>query len=355
MSKRIHTYLFSAIILFVLSILNSNAQEVTINAVPEKSIIKPGEPVNIKIDLRHPKDVKVKFPAYQPVDTLGNGFEVVEQYLIDTLSADNDIVLRQIITITGWDSGDYEIAPFKFAMSKGSTIDTIFSNPIEMSVNANLEELNIDENRKKQQEQSGLVTVINEKRKDFDYPKFMKEIYPIIFADLPVYTLKDFFADYYWYFILGILLIIAIVAGVLYYLQWRKNKPEIIIQKPKEAAHVIAFRQLEVLKNKKLWQDDKLKPYYTELTDILRVYIENRYLIQAMEMTTDETVKAISYLGEIKSPEVGLLEQVLSFSDLVKFAKAIPIADENIQSFENVNLFVNNTILVETPQETITN
>ena len=117
---------------------------------------------------------------------------------------------------------------------------------------------------------------------------------------------------------------------------------------PKEAAHLIALRALENLKEKKLWQQNEYKAYYSELTEILRTYLFNRWEISAMEMVSDEILQALRpYLTDPTLLEK--LQKTLQTADGVKFAKATPLPDENMQSYQWIYELVEATQLRETP------
>merc|ERR1711991_172090 len=119
--------------------------------------------------------------------------------------------------------------------------------------------------------------------------------------------------------------------------------------KPKLPAHVIALSELDKLKTRKLWQDGRFKLYYTELTDIIRTYLDNRYGIEAMEMTSDEIMDALLSNKSIDEKLKAKLKDTLLTSDLVKFAKQKPLATENDNNWSNMVDFVEGT--KRTPQE----
>ena len=87
---------------------------------------------------------------------------------------------------------------------------------------------------------------------------------------------------------------------IIFIIRWYKKKfkkedsecQEIVDNRP---AHVIAYEQLELLRQKQLWQKSLFKEYYTDLTDILRQYIDKRFNISAMEMSSEDLI------GEFKS------------------------------------------------------
>jgi hypothetical protein len=111
-----------------------------------------------------------------------------------------------------------------------------------------------------------------------------------------------------------------------------QGKEDIFI--PVDPAHVIAFRELEILKSEELWQKGEIKKYYTRLTEILRQYLENRFRVYSLELTTAETLDALVRTGFKKNGSYNDLKSVLTGADLVKFAKYNPLASENEAHFK---------------------
>ena len=102
-----------------------------------------------------------------------------------------------------------------------------------------------------------------------------------------------------------------------------------------------------ILKEKKLWQNDQIKQYYSGLTDILRTYLENRYRISALEQTTYEIVSTLKQQNLTEQKALNLLSFVLEYGDLAKFAKYKPLPDENDKSMKNAYAFIEKTKLIE--------
>ena len=110
------------------------------------------------------------------------------------------------------------------------------------------------------------------------------------------------------------------------YLLWKRSKrktPGQVYVPPARPAHIIAFEELAALKEKQLWQMGKIKEYYSEVTEILRRYVENRYQIKALEETTDEILDGLAGV-QIQGDVLRAVEKILRRADLVKFAKAQP-------------------------------
>lgn len=152
----------------------------------------------------------------------------------------------------------------------------------------------------------------------------------------PMYPIKDIenepytFADYknYIWGILGLLLLTAII---LYFVLKKKPTEEEIIAKI--PPFDLAKQRLKDLDGKQLIRSNRIKPYYVELTDIVRTFIEREMNIPALESTTDELIEIISDFNEssklnIPKETLTKLKQLLMEADLVKFAKSKPLLNE---------------------------
>ena len=119
--------------------------------------------------------------------------------------------------------------------------------------------------------------------------------------------------------------------GLLIYLLIRylkREKPiEIITRKAKVVLppFEIALTQLEELKIKKKWQSGEIKAYYSDLSEIVRTYIENGLHTPAMEMLTDDIIDRL----KARKIDTAQLSILLNTADMAKFAKAQPTSAEN--------------------------
>ena len=134
-----------------------------------------------------------------------------------------------------------------------------------------------------------------------------------------------------------VLVILSLLAG--YFL--KKNKEEKTI--PKKPAQTIAYEQLEALRAKDYISQGKIKEYYTEVSDIIRHYLENRFRLRAPEMTTEEFLALARDAAELISEHKNLLKNFLLCCDLVKFAKYAPSADEVNAIFDSAKHFIDQT------------
>jgi len=296
------TFLF---LLPVVLFQTANAQ-IEVKATIDSTEILIGQQTLIRLQVVQPKEAKVNFPNFSVEDTLTAKVEIISISKPDTSKADNDrILIRQNYLITSFDSGSYVIPPFKFQL-----IDQDFqTNSLTLNVN------NVQVNKE----------------------EGIKDIKPI------------YRPPFNWLLFLGItglilLVLILISGGIYFYIRWKENKPIPIFTEPEIIIppHEIALQKLEKIKEEKIWQKGQDKLFYTQLTDVLREYFTERFDIQAMEMTSGEIISALQTDEEAKII-LGKLKQILTTSDMVKFAKQQPTIEENEISIVNAFFVVNQT------------
>jgi hypothetical protein len=120
--------------------------------------------------------------------------------------------------------------------------------------------------------------------------------------------------------------------------------------KPIIPPHLIALEKLKKLEDEKLWQKGEIKKFHIDLTDIIREYMESRYNMMAVESTTAEIIDQLrNYLDDRIIIEK--VREFLELSDLVKFAKLIPIPDENEKCMKVAYEFVDLTKITPVEQD----
>ncbi|MFZ4399976.1 MAG: hypothetical protein ACOYO1_08085 [Bacteroidales bacterium] len=299
MSKISKYILQSLLILISLPVVG---QEISIVTKIDTNSILIGDQINLKFSITSPISYKVVFPIL--IDSLSDKIEIVNQSKIDTVYSKDksEFTLNQSILITSFDSGLYKIPSFAFQYQtkNGTSINTIFSDSLFLMVNNVAVDTNL---------------AIKDIKAPLETPITLKELLPFIGLGLGI---------------------IAIVILTIYLIRrYSRKKGAIIVpQKPKIPPYKKALQDLESLRIKKLWQNDKIKEYHSELTEILRLYLENQFNVQAMEMTSDEIIEAFK---NIKNDEVLIskLNQILTLADLVKFAKQLPLPDQHDLSLNN--------------------
>ncbi len=254
--------------------------------------IRIGEQIQFKIAVAEKNNVI--FPKLQ-LDSLGK-VEVVESLPVDTLK---DKLEKKYI-LTSFDSGKY-IVPKQ----------TVIVNTKKYFTDSLL--INV-----------ATVKVDTTKQKMFEIKSIRKE--PKTFDD-------------YRYLLWWIIALLLLLAVILYFVFRRKEQP-------KEAVASIppiqeALQRLKELDEKQLLQQNKIKAYYSELTDIVRAYIEKDINIPALESTTNELIETIIDFNEsskmgISSEIIEQLREILQSADLVKFAKSKPV-EEEIKAHRNMS------------------
>lgn len=162
---------------------------------------------------------------------------------------------------------------------------------------------------------------------------------------------KKRFSDYLWilYSLLGILALCLL--GFYLYKKREKESETIVIPEPvKLPAHHIALDGLKRLRKKELWKAGKTKEHQSQLTYLIRQYLENRFEINALESTTDQIIRALNK-RQFDSKHEFDLKEILQIADMVKFAKATPPLDINEAFIDKAVDFVNHTKKELTPEE----
>lgn len=232
------------------------------------------------------------------------GFEIIKEDKIDTIK--NQLIKKYVLT--GFDSGAFYIPQQQiFIRNQAYLTDSLLINVATIAIDTT-------------------------KIKQFPIKAIKSE--PYVFDD---------FKPYFWWLALALLVI-----GLILYFVLKKKKEEI----PEEVVPALppfeeAMEKLQELDKKLLWQNNHIKAYYSELTEILRGYIERELNIPALENTTDEIMDMLQELHVsnqiVTSKEtVQKLKELLQEADLVKFAKSKPLSDEIEEDRKDAEEIVNN-------------
>lgn len=271
------------------------AQSFTVSSELDSASIQIGEQARLRLSVARPANLEVTVPILS--DTITQGIEIVEIVKPDTLQLGNErIQVNYDYLVTSFDSGFYFVPSYTYAAAG----DTLQTQPLGLSVT---------------------TVAVNPDTDD------IKTIKPIM--DAPFYWSELFTWVGY-----GLLVLVLIAVIVLLLLKYVFNKKVPFISAtppPVIPPHIVALTRLEEIKAAKVWQTGNPKAFYTDVTDVLRVYLEGRFAINAMELTSDEimaVVKKEPELDEVRAK----LRQLLELSDLVKFAKMVPLENENESS-----------------------
>ena len=293
------------------------ANNTLINAKMDSTLLLMGKKTAIHVEVVQDKGQKGFF-VNEGVDTLNAFVEVSERLQADTTDLGNDrIQINRDIIVQSFDSGMYVIPAFKYVIGK----DTFKSNELTLKV---------------------LPVKVDSLPNIHDLKPVAEP--PFFFSDY----LPEFIVKYWW---LIILVLVLIAAGIYAYFKWFK-KGELPLRKKEKVIppYDEAIMKLTQLKSEHLWEAGQEKEYFTRLTDILRNYIDRRFEINAMEMTSSQIIDVLRK-NEETMPVNEQLSKILEMADFVKFAKMRPLPEDNEVAYQRALNFVNETKPVEVVPE----
>lgn len=250
-----------------------------------------GDPITLTIQAEV-KD-SVAWPTFS--DSIGN-LELLSSSLIDSTATQNGWLLKQHFVITQWDSGFYNIPSIQIGKEQTAAF-TVTVNTITLEENAQPKDI----------------------KGPIEAPLSFAEILP---------------------FLLGALILFLLVYLLIKYL--KREKTAIVLPSKSKAItppFQIALNELENLKVQKKWQNGDVKAYYSDLSEIIRTYIENGLHTPAMEMLTEDILNRL----KTQNIETDQLRSLLSNSDMAKFAKAQPNTAENELAMVQAIEFIHQT------------
>ncbi len=314
--KKLAKYIL--IILGLIAAEYSPAQVASVSMSVDKDTIVVGDTLSLTLKVHNnlPGKLKVVFPFFK--DTITSNVHVLTQDSVpDTLSSGKKLVLATKYVISAYDSGNVTIPPLPVIFNVDTVTDTIFTGTASFFV--------------KLYPTDTLKVPLKDVKKPLNTPL----------------TLKEFLDTYGLYLLIGLLLAIIIYVVVRYFTRRKQGKAFIDIKKPLDPPHVVAFRRLEALREKKLWQKEMIKEYYIELTDILREYMDRRFGMSTMESTSSEIIDSLKERKEVSDELIKDMEKLFGIADLAKFAKYKPLPDENDFAWKKAYEFVEKTKPVE--------
>lgn len=289
--------------------ISLEAQDITVKAAFDTSRIYIGDQINYTVTIDQPSDIAL---ITRPLkDTLCRNIEILSGPVTDSIVKGDRLMISSRYLVTSFDSGFYQVLPYYAETKDAQGLKRYYSD----------------------------YAVLEVMRVRITPPDTTSKIFDIIEPYKSPLTIGE---------VLPWVLIVA-AAAVLIWLFYRyikshkrkKDEPEVVVNP--DPAHIIAFRDLENLKNEELWQKGEVKLYYSKLTEILRQYLENRYGVFSLELTTSETLEALVRTGFRKDEAYQQLSAILKGADLVKFAKHKPSGEENEDHFKNAWNFVDRT------------
>lgn len=295
-------------LLLCLMVSTITAQLISVKSQLDSDSMMIGDQVVFTIHVEAAENVDFQLPILE--DTLSRNLEILFPITSDTTMLEDKKVVEQSYMITGFETGMQLVPAQRVIYSIGEIRDTALSMPFMIQV---------------------FEPVV-------DTTQQIKPIKP------PVNTPLSFREILPWIAVgIGGWMVATLIFALIWMYRQKRKDPEAFLLKPQEPAHVIAFRDLDILKDEKVWEQGEVKKYYTRLTEITRHYIERQYGIPAMESTTEEILHAFRKTNTEDNLLDEMLGGLLVLADLVKFAKKDPLPVDNQTNLNNAYLFVQKT------------
>jgi len=277
---------FVVFLFAVLSLCSFDSIAQQVSSSIDSTRIKIGEQITYKIQVELDSTKLVVFPEGQTFLPL----EMIESYAVDTTKQNDSYQLIKKYGLTQFDSGAYTIPRQKINI--GGQI--IFTDSIKVEVN--------------------MIAVDTIQQPLYD-------IKPIVNVDKS--------PSKWWIYVLITLLIIGLIGFLLYWIIWREKplseEEKVALLPPYERAKLA----LQALDNSHYLENEEIKEYYSELTGIIRKYLDEKVYDHALESTTEELINRLYILKEgnqidLSKEDIINLDSILRRADLVKFAKSKP-------------------------------
>lgn len=298
----------------MVSALKASAQ-VSVEQSIDSVAIYIGQQVHVRLTVTMPEGARLQWPRLKERQYITPGVEVVELSQPDTISSsDNQLQVERSYTLTSFDEHVYAIPPLavkvngKSYRGNGSALKVVTVDVDTLHPN------------------------------QFFPPKDVQNN-PFMWTE---------WAPYFW-----LALLVVVMGLVVFYLfiRLKQNKPIItrIHIVKKLPAHQRALMAIDKIKAEKMQTSEDQKTYYTQLTDTLRRYIEERFGFNAMEMTSSEIIDQLQQTGDKKMLDE--LRELFQTADLVKFAKYSTQLNVNDMNLVNAINFIDETKTEEKPTE----
>ena len=284
------------------------AAQVTFDAKIDSLNLFIGQQTVITLDVSMGAGQKQELPPLKKGDQLVPNVEVVDISNADTtkLNAGKTLEIVQRLTITAWDSAFYYLPPFQVKVD-GKAYE---SKSLALNVyTVDVDTLHVDE--------------------FFPVNGVMKQ--PFVWDDFRIIVY------------VSLLALLVLAASIFLLIRARKGKPivQFIRRKRQLPPHQIAMSEIERIKSDRKWAEEDSKEYYTQLTDTLRAYIQNRYGFSTLEMTSAEIIERL--MSENDEQALSELREIFRTADLVKFAKYSTMINENDANLVAAVEYINQT------------
>ena len=272
-----------------------------------------GEQTNLTLSVSMKKGRSLQMPEFAPSQFITPGVEVLSTNQADTAELDDDMVqVNKVYTLTSFDENLYYLP--------------------EMAVKVDGKEY-----KSKSLALKVITMPVDTLHPENFFPPKDVQDNPFQWSE---------WSGIFWK---SVLMVLLICAAFYLRLRLKDNKPIIAHVRivKKILPHQKAMTEIEKIKAERMASSEDQKAYYTRLTDTLRVYIEERFGFNAMEMTSSEIIERLQQAEDRKM--IDELRELFTTADLVKFAKYSTLINENDANLVNAIEFINTTKLENVP------
>ncbi len=277
--------------------------DISVKVEVDKAFATIGDEINFRVTAVHPPEMSLLEINAESALT---DFEIKKTTDFSTREG-NVVTEGKNYLMTSYSLGEYVIHPFavKYRAKDGS-VKEIQTNSLYLTLES------VDKNKKPESDIRGVKGVQKIKSRAVRW-------------------------------ILGLALTGTVITFcVWFYLRQRKKVLEAGKNEPPLSPQEEAYLALNQLKNSDLIRKGLVKQYFFQMSEILRRYIERRFRIKALESTTYELIQDLVPL--VTKEQMELVQDMLTFCDLVKFAKYEPPALEIIEQTNRAKMVVDKTI-----------
>ncbi len=253
--------------------------------------------MQLKLSLQAPQGLEINFPQYQ-TDLDSSGWELLRTDELKVSAQGGDNIYQQTIVLTAWESGQKTIPALNFSFINAGVVQPLRSQPLTIQV---------------------------------DNPPLVDSNY--IAGIKPILIEEKYWSDYLIYVYLTFAALFAFAA---LYVVWSvlKNK-----KSPPLTAEELALESLRVLSQQNYLQEKNFIAYHSEISLILRRYLQNRFKYKSLSMTSSQISLEIA-AKPLTANFRAQVSELLSTADLIKFAKASPLDSSNNFAKETVEKLV---------------
>lgn len=264
------------------------AQDPQLQVRVDTTQLTVGDRITLQVSVSHGEGTRVAWP-----DSLDLGpFEVLGGQTPQPLAREGALVSSLVLTLTAFEVGGLEIPSFPVVVEgPGEESTTLRTNPFGIQVTS----VGLDEGDD-----------IREVKGPLGIPLGLGRILLILLATI-------------------------LIPALLYALYRRlaRDDPESPASRPfvpLRPPHEVALEALEALEGSPLLDRGEVKEFHIQLSDILRVYVEGRFRVPALEMTSGDILAGMAEARVEPSVQEGF-QTFLYPCDMVKFAKLRPDAE----------------------------